>query len=1084
MSLFGVLSSFDHNSQTWQEYKGRLLQWFIANEISETSDAAGVKRRAILLSALSEPTYKLAADLARPKELQSVPFEDVLVLLDNHFTPKICGFSERYKFYSAVQMEGETYQKWAARLRGLTAHCKFLNVEEALRDRFVMGMLPGVEREKLFARDPESMTLVKAVELAESVRCARSAAAASAPAATGGGPHGDQLFQMGKNGNTSVSVGSCSVCGYKNHTTVQCRFANYKCKKCNVKGHLRRMCKKVNYVVSESADDGGDDGGCFNIRTSNGEPMTETINVRGVQINFQIDSGSAVTAISEKTFYKHFKEVSLIETNKRLLSYTGNNIECIGIVRLPFTYVGRTQNLDVYVIRDGGPPLLGRDFISFFKLEMIPVNYCENSSSVKAQLQTQFPSVFSDELGTFKKYKIRLNLRQDAKPIFFKPRPIAFALRNKIDKELDRLVSIGILKPVEYSEYASPIVPVLKRDGSIRLCADYSVTINKQLLVDQYPLPTAHELFTKLHGGQQFSKLDLSQAYAQCILDDESQKITCINTHKGLFMYTRLVFGLACAPAIFQRVMECVLSGMEGVLCMLDDILVTGVSREQHLDRLREVLRRLQEAGLTLQKTKCDFFKDEVEYLGYVVDKYGLKKSPNKVSAIVKAPVPKDVSKLQSFLGLVNYYRNFVPNASTILSPLYALLQKNCKWQWTLEHDKAFNAIKIILASDQVLAYFDTNANVILTVDASPSGLGAILSQVDASGVERPVSYASRTLNPAERRYSQIQKEATAIIFGVRRFHQYLYGRSVPFTLRTDHKPLISIFGPYHGIPEVSANRLQRYAMFLSGYNYKIEYIRSANNCADFLSRASLSGEQSQEDSEKAEFLDDRASYVNFVVDSSLPVTLNLLQEETRNDIILSKVIQYINNGWPRKVTEQSIFPYSLCKNQLSIENGVVMRGHKVVIPEKLQSKIISELHKSHLGIVKCKANARGTVWFPGIDKAIEAMIGGCKICTQLRPSPARAPLAVWPHPQYPFQRVHIDFLGPINGHLYLIMVDAHSKWPEVYKTKSTSSAIVIEKLYEFMSRYGLINTLVSDNATCSYQKSLNNFVYQMEYRT
>lgn len=137
MSLFGVLSSFDHNSQTWQEYKGRLLQWFIANEISETSDAAGVKRRAILLSALSEPTYKLAADLARPKELQSVPFEDVLVLLDNHFTPKICGFSERYKFYSAVQMEGETYQKWAARLRGLTAHCKFLNVEEALRDRSI-----------------------------------------------------------------------------------------------------------------------------------------------------------------------------------------------------------------------------------------------------------------------------------------------------------------------------------------------------------------------------------------------------------------------------------------------------------------------------------------------------------------------------------------------------------------------------------------------------------------------------------------------------------------------------------------------------------------------------------------------------------------------------------------------------------------------------------------------------------------------------------------------------------------------------------------------------------------------------------
>lgn len=191
-------------------------------------------------------------------------------------------------------------------------------------------------------------------------------------------------------------------------------------------------------------------------------------------------------------------------------------------------------------------------------------------------------------------------------------------------------------------------------------------------------------------------------------------------------------------------------------------------------------------------------------------------------------------------MGLVNYYRGFVPGASSILSPLYERLKKNNKWSWTDLENQALNTIKQLLASEQVLAHFNPNAKIILTVDASPSGLGAILSLIGEDGCEKPISFASRTLNNAERRYSQIQKEATAIIFGVRRFHQYLYGRSTPFVLRTDHKPLLSIFGPHKGIPEVSANRLQRYAIFLNGYNYTIEYVKSADNSADYLSRASL----------------------------------------------------------------------------------------------------------------------------------------------------------------------------------------------------------------------------------------------------
>ncbi|XP_028167779.1 uncharacterized protein LOC114358100 isoform X2 [Ostrinia furnacalis] len=257
MSHFGILYSFDHTLQNWATYKSRIAQWFIANEIGAKTDGDGVKRRAILLSALSDTTYRLAADLALPKKLDEVTYEGILKLLDKHFTPKLCGFSERHKFYAAVQELEETPSQWAARLRGLTAHCSFKNIEETLRDRFIMGMLPGPEKEKLFTQDVDTLELAKAVEIAESVRSARFGAAAAASSA----PQQNQLFKINPRPNNSsnarASKEKCSVCGYTNHKTAQCRFANYKCKKCNTKGHLRRMCK-VNVITNEEGESDDD----------------------------------------------------------------------------------------------------------------------------------------------------------------------------------------------------------------------------------------------------------------------------------------------------------------------------------------------------------------------------------------------------------------------------------------------------------------------------------------------------------------------------------------------------------------------------------------------------------------------------------------------------------------------------------------------------------------------------------------------------------------------------------------------------------------------------------------------------------
>ena len=251
-----------------------------------------------------------------------------------------------------------------------------------------------------------------------------------------------------------------------------------------------------------------------------------------------------------------------------------------------------------------------------------------------------------------------------------------YALRSKVEAELDRLEKEGVIEPVQFSDWAAPIVPVVKKDGSIRICGDYKLTVNRAAKMDTYPLPRIDDLFASLVGGKTFSTLDLAHAYQQVPLEEGSRQYVTINTTKGLYRYNRLPFGVASAPSIFQRIMDAILQGLPGVCVYLDDILVTGETEDKHLQNLEQVLSRLEKAGLQLQRQKCTFMQPSVEYLGHRISAAGLHPSEEKVRAIVDAPVPKDVTQLRSFLGLLNYYGKFLPQLPSTLAPLYALLQK------------------------------------------------------------------------------------------------------------------------------------------------------------------------------------------------------------------------------------------------------------------------------------------------------------------------------------------------------------------------------------------------------------------------
>ena len=297
-----------------------------------------------------------------------------------------------------------------------------------------------------------------------------------------------------------------------------------------------------------------------------------------------------------------------------------------------------------------------------------------------------------------------------------------------------------------------------------------------------------------------YTKLDLSQVYQHLLLDDDSKKYVVINTHMELFQYTRYPFGISSTPGIFQQVMESLLQGIPGVVVYIDDILITGATEADHLRALKQVLDRLEKAGLCIKK-KCRFM---VPHLGYKIDAEGIHPLAEKVCAVIEAPQPKNVQELKSYLGLLSYYSKFIPKLLMVLAPLYQLLKKDVWWKWSNAKEKAFQKFKDLLTSTKVLVHFNPKHKLVLVCDAFVYGIGAVLAHKFPDGSERPIAYTSHSLAPAEKNYSLLEKEGLAYVFGVKNFHSYLHGRS--FKLITDHKLLLALLGEHRPTsPQASA---------------------------------------------------------------------------------------------------------------------------------------------------------------------------------------------------------------------------------------------------------------------------------------
>ena len=666
--------------------------------------------------------------------------------------------------------------------------------------------------------------------------------------------------------------------------------------------------------------------------------------------------------------------------------------------------------------------------------------------------EEQFLPLYNN-FGKLKGRQVQLSVDPEVKPVAQPVRRTPFGLRDKVEAKIQNLLDLDIIEHVEKpTPWVSPIVVVPKPNNDIRITVDMR-RVNEAILRERHPIPTVEELLQDMSESRVFTKLDLKMGYHQLELHPDSRDITTFVTHCGLFRYKRLVMGINAASEIYQHEIQKVVQGIPGVANLSDDIIVHAKNMKEHDERLRKTLHRLLEAGLTLNGEKCRYRKDEIEFLGHKLTAKGLDPARSKVEAIINAREPQNVSEVRSFLGLANYCARFIPNYASVVDPLRKLTRKNQKFDFGPEQRKAFKSLKEAMSNTQTLGFYDMNAKTKIITDASPVGLGAVLIQVK-NNTPRVVYYASRSLSDVERRYSQTEKEALAIVWAVERFHPYIYG--IDFDLLTDHKPLQTIYGPR----SKPSARIERWVLRLQGYTFKVIYIPGKSNIADPLSRLLP---DSSKKGEKLELVEAAETHVNFIAANAVPNALKIedIREASRTDEELTQVRECIETGrW-----DNCNKLYAAVSPELCIAGDLILRGPRIIIPERLRPHVLSLAHEGHLGIVGTKQNLRTKVWWPGMEKAAEKHCRSCHGCQLVsQPNPPE-PIKNTKLPDKPWEDLAIDFLGPLpKGHSILVVVDYYSRYYEIAIMKSTTAEKTISNLKVMFARHGNPLTIHSDN--------------------
>ena len=801
---------------------------------------------------------------------------------------------------------------------------------------------------------------------------------------------------------------------------------------------------------------------------ANGDLKSVCCLVNNVKVDLMIDLGAKVSLLSRPIYQQFFNNITLRAATLKLISYDGSDISSLGRMHCTVQYKDVVlPNFEFYVSASGRS-VMGVDLFDALGFKVFDprdthISVVDQQSQSSVSLR-QFPELVSG-FGCIKGYQHRPMVNQAVTPVRQPLRRLPLTLRDEVSAELQKMVDTDLIEKVNASPWISNLVLVRKKDKKLRLCIDLT-SVNKAIIPESYPLPTIDELTCQLSGSTVFSKIDLRWGYLQVKLAEDSRYLTAFITHEGVYQFKRLCFGLCSAPSAFQQIIKDITAGLDGVVNLLDDILIHGKTTEEHDRRLNAVLQRLSQHNATVNVEKTVLGVSEIDFDGFRFTADGVRPIESSTTALRQLKTPTNAKELRSLLGAVGFYMKFVPHFADIVEPLRNLLRHETEWVWSADCQASFDTIINNIASASTLAHFDVNALTVVTTDASSVAIGACLSQI-VNGEERPVAFASRALMPAERNYSATEREALACIWACERWHFYLYGRK--FLLHTDHQALSTLFtAPGKGHRPL---RLHRWADRLLQYHFEIQY-RSGERIAmaDYLSRMSNSINSSESDND----LNASLTISTIFGSTDIPVILvSELQVASAKDTVIQKALGFVSEGWCSKSSlPPELKPFHDVRETLSCsDEHLLMKDNVVVVPTELRTRVLELAHEGHPGIVRMKQRCRATVWWPGLNRDIEYYVRHCVPCSVSGKSlrPATPPLQPIDFPPRPWHTVAIDIFGeitwaPSHQRFLIVLVDLHTKWPEVATCSTVTSASVIGFLSDLFCRHGLPDNIISDN--------------------
>lgn len=909
---------------------------------------------------------------------------------------------------------------------------------------------------------------------------------------------------------------SCRNCGSQ-HSFGQCPAYGKTCNSCGRTGHFSRACRTVHTVsisdpiphivsatepnLSQFSDQFSDtlhiyalnnDNSLNNNNNSLNNPNEWSVILRTPYeagkgaVKMFIDTQAQCNVISMKTFQNMSKHANLqLEPTLSTITAFGNNsILPVGTTKFNVIHNNVFYTLTCEVVDGNVPNLLGSN--DSMKLGLVKrVHSCEqdtkrsdkntseflnripNVSNIPQpilDILLEYPDRFPED--TVGKIPGECHLSIDPEysdgPVSYPCRPLPAAMKELTKKQLEYLENNDIIKKVPPNvptPWCSQLHVVHKKDKkSVRVCIDPKF-LNKALLREVHPIKTIEDVLTMVEGSKCFTTLDANMGFFQIQLDYDSQLLTAFSTPWGRYMYKRLPMGICSAPEIYQRKIEEVFEGIENFASIFDDILLHNKDIKTHCPTLRATLQRAREQNLTFRLSKCIFAQPEVPYTGFILTGEGVKVQPQKVKAILEMPQPTNIDEVRTFLGMATYLSKHIPNFSDLTKDLRDLIkEKNESFLFAKPQIVSFNNIKKALVSSPVLGYYSAKDPIVISCDASKHGLGASIWQKG-----KPVAYGSKSLTTTEQAYAQIEKELLAVVFATRKFHNLIYGRN-DIEIETDHLPLISIIKkPLGQVPM----RLQKMLLKLQPYSFKL-VSKSGKEIpvADALSRLPLKDSNCPDLGEDFQNFHVCITEITAINAFSGP-KLEYLRESTNNDIELQKLITQVIDGWPtlKQHVPYELRPYWDYRDEISVYDGIVFKGERIIIPKSMQNEILHLVHYSHQGMVKSKQLARDVVYWKGLNKQIEDIVSKCSTCQTYRAQQQKEPMLSTKVPKLPWEIVSSD-LFEFEDEDYIVIADHFSGYLDVEKLDSLSTSSVITKLKNVFSTHGIPQLLYHDPGT------------------